>query len=333
MPMADSFHFKIDIVKRSDGASAVAKSAYISGEKIRSEYYNDSYDYRNKQGVIDKGVLLPDNAPKEYEERKVLWNSVEKFEKQKNAQLARNFVIALPKELTDEERKELLLRFINENFVKEGMIADYAIHEKDETQNYHAHVLTTMRPLNPDGTWGQKSRKEYINDENGDPIYTKGGNRKSRKVNSINWNDKGNAEKWRKNFSDLCNEYLEKGGHEKRVDHRSYKRQGLDILPEEHMGAANMALERKGVKTVVGDRNREIRKANSVIKDLVKQIKSIREWLTGFTERLHQAEEKYAREKRIQAENKSELFDLWEYLSIYDTVQQGKLYNKMTGKE
>lgn len=322
MPMADAFHFKIEVIKRSDGRSPVAKSAYISGEKIRSEYYNDSYDYRNKQGIVDKGILLPDNAPKEYEDRKILWNSLEEFEKQKNAQLARDFTIALPKELTDEERKELLLRFVNENFVKEGMIVDYAIHEKSDSLNYHAHVLTTMRPLNSDGSWGAKAKKEYINDENGKPLYTKGGNRKSRKVNLTNWNDKGNAEKWRKNYSDLCNEYLERGGYKKRVDHRSYERQGLDILPEEHMGAANMALERKGIRTVVGDRNREIRKANSVIKDLVSQIKSIRKWLAGFTERLKKAEENYAREKQIQIENKSELFDLWEYLSVYDTVQQ-----------
>lgn len=320
--MADTFHFKIEVIKRSDGRSPVAKSAYISGEKIKSEYYNDSYDYRNKQGIVDKGILLPDNAPKEYEDRKILWNSLEEFEKQKNAQLARDFTIALPKELTDEERKELLLRFVNENFVKEGMIVDYAIHEKSDSLNYHAHVLTTMRPLNPDGSWGAKAKKEYINDENGKPLYTKGGNRKSRKVNLTNWNDKGNAEKWRKNYSDLCNEYLERGGYKKRVDHRSYVRQGLDILPEEHMGAANMALERKGIRTVVGDRNREIRKANSVIKDLVSQIKSIRKWLAGFTERLKKAEENYAREKQIQIENKSELFDLWEYISVYDTVQQ-----------
>ena len=322
MPMADTFHFKIEVIKRSDGRSPVAKSAYISGEKIKSEYYNDSYDYRNKQGIVDKGILLPDNAPKEYEDRKILWNSLEEFEKQKNAQLARDFTIALPKELTDEERKELLLRFVKENFVKEGMIVDYAIHEKSDSLNYHAHVLTTMRPLNSDGSWGAKAKKEYINDENGKPLYTKGGNRKSRKVNLTNWNDKGNAEKWRKNYSDLCNEYLERGGYKKRVDHRSYERQGLDILPEEHMGAANMALERKGIRTVVGDRNREIKKANSVIKDLVSQIKSIRKWLTGFTERLKKAEENYAREKQIQIENKSELFDLWEYLSVYDTVQQ-----------
>ena len=108
MPVADTFHFKIEIIKRSDGRTPVSKSAYISGEKIRSEYYNDSYDYRNKTGILDNGVLLPDNAPREYLDRSVLWNSVDMFEKQKNAQLARDFTIALPKELTDTERKELL---------------------------------------------------------------------------------------------------------------------------------------------------------------------------------------------------------------------------------
>ena len=125
---------------------------------------------------MDKGIVLPANAPSEYLDRKTLWNSVELFEKQKNSQLAREFEIQLPKELSAEERKELLLEFINDNLVSKGMVVDYAMHDENKGNgNFHAHILTSLRPLNKDGTWGAKCKKEYIYDDKGEPIYTKSG--------------------------------------------------------------------------------------------------------------------------------------------------------------
>ena len=109
--MADSFHFLVNIISRGKGKSAVASAAYISGEKIKNEWDGVTHDYTKKQGVISKEIFLPDHAPEEYKDRKTLWNSVELFEKNSNAQLARNFIISLPKELSIEENKKVIEEF------------------------------------------------------------------------------------------------------------------------------------------------------------------------------------------------------------------------------
>ena len=116
-------------------------------------------------------------------------------------------------------------------------VADLAIHnESDEgNRNIHAHIMTTVRPLNENGTWGAKSKKEYLLDEQGNRILGKNRKPKTRKVELTTWNDKGNAEKWRENFADLCNRYLEKNNLEKRVDHRCYERQGREEIPTIHL--------------------------------------------------------------------------------------------------
>ena len=127
--MADSFHFSVNIISRGKGKSAVASAAYISGEKIKNEWDGVTHGYTKKQGVISKEIFLPDQAPKKYKDRKTLWNSVELFEKNSNAQLARNFIISLPKELSIEENKKMIEEYVQNNFVKEGMIVDLAIHD------------------------------------------------------------------------------------------------------------------------------------------------------------------------------------------------------------
>lgn len=104
-----------------------------------------------------------------------------------------------------------------------------------------------------------KSKKEYVLDEKGEKIKLKSGNYKTRKIELTDWNNKGNAEKWRKNFASLCNQYLEKNHQEKRVDHRSYKRQGIEEIPTIHLGASASALEKKGIETDKGNINREIK--------------------------------------------------------------------------
>ena len=109
---ADSFHFSVNIISRGKGKSAVASAAYISGEKIKNEWDGVTHDYTKKQGVISKEIFLPDHAPKEYKDRKTLWNSVELFEKNYNAQLARNFIISLPKELSIEENKKMIEEYV-----------------------------------------------------------------------------------------------------------------------------------------------------------------------------------------------------------------------------
>ncbi|HGD7044505.1 TPA: MobQ family relaxase [Streptococcus agalactiae] len=322
--MADSFHFSVNIISRGKGKSAVASAAYISGEKIKNEWDGITHDYTKKQGVISKEIFLPDHAPKEYKDRKILWNSVELFEKNSNAQLARNFIISLPKELSIEENKKMLEEYIQTNFVKEGMIVDLAIHDesREGNQNIHAHIMTIVRPINEDGTWGQKSKKEYILDEKGEKILSKNGKPKTRKVELTSWNDKGNVEKWRENFSKLCNEYLAKNKIEKRVDHRSFKRQGIKQIPTIHLGASASAMERKGIRTEKGDINREIKKQNELLKNIGNEIKKITSWLAGFKDKLKESYKEYKDQSKKQIENESGLFNLYEYLSFYQEMQE-----------
>lgn len=324
--MADSFHFSVNIISRGKGKSAVASAAYISGEKIKNEWDGVTHDYTKKQGVISKEIFLPDHAPKEYKDRKTLWNSVELFEKNSNAQLARNFIISLPKELSIEENKKMIEEYIQTNFVKEGMIVDLAIHDesRDGNQNIHAHIMTIVRPINEDGTWGQKSKKEYILDEKGEKILNKNGKPKTRKVELTTWNDKGNVEKWRENFSDLCNEYLAKNNIEKRVDHRSFKRQNSDYLPTIHLGSAASAMERKGIETDKGNYNREIRKYNELVKTIKEEIKTLKGWIGNLLDNLSTAYEKFKDIERDKVIDNPKLFNLTNYLLTYSEIQKEK---------
>ena len=324
--VADSFHFNISIISRGKGKSAVASAAYISCEKLTNEWDGVTHDYHNKKGLEHKEIFLPENAPKEFLDRSTLWNSVELNEKAINAQLARNFIIALPKELSLEENKDLIREFIQENFVSKGMIADLAIHQGNDegNGNIHAHIMTTVRPLNQDSTWGAKSKKEYLLDEQGKKILGKNGKPKTRKIDLTDWNNKENAEKWREHFATLCNQYLETAGEQKRVDHRSYKRQGKEEIPTIHLGASAGALERKGVETEKGNINREIKKHNSIVKAVRERIAEITSWLNDFTKVLFDKYEQYKQEKKEEYENKAELFNLYEYISIYYDLQGEK---------
>ena len=327
--VADSFHFSITMVSRGKGKSAVAGAAYISCEKLTNEWDGITHDYHNKKGLLHSEIFLPANAPNEFSDRSTLWNSVELNEKAINAQLARNFIIALPKELSLEENKALITDFIQENFVSKGMIADLAIHDESNegNNNIHAHIMTTLRPINEKGQWQAKSKKEYILDDEGNKILNKNGKPKTRKVELTDWNNKGNAEKWRESFATLCNQYLEKNNFEKRVDHRSFERQGIEEIPTIHMGASASALEKKGIETDKGNINREIKKHNSLVKAIKNKIKEITSWIDSLLGNLQAKYDEYKQTKKDELENKAELFNLYEYISIYNEIQGEKTKN------
>lgn len=327
--MAETFHFSISMISRGKSKSAVASAAYISCEKLTNEWDGVIHDYHNKKGLLHSEIFLPENVPKKFQDRSFLWNSVELNEKASNAQLARNFIIALPKELSFEENKNLIIDFIQENFVSKGMIADLAIHDESSegNNNVHAHIMTTLRPINEKGLWQPKSKKEYVLDETGEKIKLKSGNYKTRKVELTDWNDKGNAEKWRESFASLCNRYLEKNNLEKRVDHRSFERQGKEEIPTIHLGASASALERKGIETDKGNINREIKKHNSLVKAIKNKIKEITSWIDGLLGNLQAKYDEYKQTKKDELENKAELFNLYEYISIYNDIQGEKTKN------
>ncbi len=155
------YHLEAKMVSRGAGRSAVAASAYLSCSRMLNEYDGVQHDYTRKQGLAWQTVFLPDMAPAEWQDREKLWNAVEEAEKTKDSRLAREFVAALPIELSRQQQIELLQNFICEQFVAEGMCADVAIHDTDG-HNPHAHILLTVRPLNENGTWQYKTEKEYL---------------------------------------------------------------------------------------------------------------------------------------------------------------------------
>ena len=271
------YHCSIKIISRGKGKSAVAAAAYRAGEKIVSEYDGRINDYTRKKGIAHTEIMLPDHAPIEYRDRAVLWNAVERIEKFKTAQLAREIQLALPKELSEIQNINLVREYVKQNFVDKGMCADIAIHDTNK-ENPHAHIMLTMRPINLDGTWGDKQKKEYILNGNGEKIYDK--NKRSYKCKSIpttDWNEQTKAEEWRSAWADIANTYLEKTNNTERIDHRSFERQGItDQLPTIHLGVAAHQMEQKGIRTERGDINREIADINKEIRQTKARIKKLK---------------------------------------------------------
>lgn len=221
------YHFNVKIVSRGKGASAVAKAAYISGEKIKNEYDGTVHDYRRKREIVHKEILLPDNAPPHFKKRSVLWNAVEKSETRKNSQTARHIDAALPVEIPRSEQIDLVRKFCQQCFVSKGMCADFAIHDKGYG-NPHVHILLTTRNVSEQG-FTTKNRS---------------------------WNDKSLLIEWRKLWADWCNHKLYFVS-DKRIDHRSYAAQGISKIPQKHLGAAACAIEKKGYRTDKGIFNRK----------------------------------------------------------------------------
>ena len=277
------FHFTVDQVKRSEGQSAVASAAYRSGERLYSEYYGEYSDYTRKGGVICSDILLPSHAPPEFADRQTLWNAVEQVERGKKAQLAYSFEIALQNEFTIEENIALARQFLLDNFVSRGMTVDVAFHEKETEDggipNPHFHFLCPMRPMNPDGTWGFKQRRVYRLDENGNRIRDQNGKFLFDAVPTTDWGSPETLEHWRKAWADVCNAKFEEKGLDVRIDHRSYLRQGVDLLPTAHEGATVRAMEKKGIRTEKGEFNRWIKATNAVIRDIRKKIALLSDWI------------------------------------------------------
>jgi ATP-dependent exoDNAse (exonuclease V) alpha subunit len=196
--------------------NSAASAAYRSGDKL-----ND-HDFTNKRGVIHSEIMLPEHAPKEFQDRSALWNAVEKSEKHKDSQTAREIDIALPNELNEEQRLKLVQNYVRENFVRHGMIADFSIHsghkhtrtdeiKQDEPikpENPHVHIMLTTRDVDKDGFRG-KNRE---------------------------WNKPQYLEQWRENWARAVNREFERLGIDERIDHRTLEAQGIDREPTIHVG-------------------------------------------------------------------------------------------------
>ena len=307
------YHCSIKTISRSCGRSAVASAAYRSGEKLLNDETGIVHDFTSKSGVIMSEILLPEHVPVIFQNRQTLWNEVQKTEKRCDAQLARELEVAFPVEMKREEQIECVRAYIRVNFVSKGMIADWALHDKGDG-NPHAHIMLTVRGFDENEHWQQKTKSVFANarDEKGRavfdpvlpfydpgdrentsryriPVLDENGNQKTRirkgkgteylweKINipANDWNDRANAEQWRASWAQHCNQYLEQ---DKRIDHRSYERQGLDQEPTIHEGITARRMEQNGKEADRCVINREIRQRNSIreqIRNLAADITKI----------------------------------------------------------
>ena len=205
------YHFSGTIISRSQGRSAVACAAYRAGEKLYDERYQKTQDYSKRKDVVYKNILAPNGAPELVKNRERLWNEVEKTEKRKDAQLAREFNFSLPKELSLQQNVMLAEEFTQQAFVDRGMVADLNIHvdHKSDGAYYHAHVMLTTRVIGQEG-FGQKERT---------------------------WNSKELLLTWREQWAEYCNRFLALNGHDLRVDHRTLVEQAIPLEPQHKIGA------------------------------------------------------------------------------------------------
>ena len=271
------YHCSIKNISRSSGRSAVACAAYRSGEELEDVETGITHDYRKKTGIAFAEIFLCKNAPERFQNREELWNEVEKIEKAADARLAREIEVAIPRELSLEEMKNLVAGYAK-MLTEEGMCVDAAIPLK--VGNPHAHLMCTTRKIKADGTWDQKEKKVYALDEFGNKIPVIDQETREQKIGARGrriWkrvtvaandlNAKENVEKWRKMWSEHCNAYLEP---EQQIDHRSYERQGKkDVIPTIHEGYAAREMEKRGKLAERCEINREIAAANRDIKAIL----------------------------------------------------------------
>jgi ATP-dependent exoDNAse (exonuclease V) alpha subunit len=203
-------------------------AAYRAGVKLKDERRGNEADYSRRRGIVHAEVMAPEGSAAWLMDREQLWNYVERIEKRKDAQLAREINMALPHELSDAQRLELVREFIAKEFVSRGMVADFALHQPvaekgDDPRNFHAHILLTMRQAQENGLRAVKTRE---------------------------WNSDRMLLAWRAAWAESQNQALERAGHKVRVDHRSLAvrkaeakergdwaaQQVLDRVPEIHVG-------------------------------------------------------------------------------------------------
>ncbi|MBO6085485.1 MAG: MobA/MobL family protein, partial [Acetobacter sp.] len=246
-------------ISRSAGRSMVAAAAYRSGESLTNEQDKREHDYKKRAYDVEfKRVLVPIDGTLSGLKRSILWNAAEAAEKRKDARTGREFVLALPHELDHEQRAQLAQDFALELVKRYKVAADVCIHKpakQGDERNHHAHILITTRSvsISEDGIpiLGDKTALEWSDRKR----QEKGLNKAADEMKEL-------REKW----AELANKALERAGKTERIDPRSNEAQGIEKIPEEHLGHKMTALERKGVKTTVGNRNRETRKKNERIK-------------------------------------------------------------------
>ncbi len=238
------YHYSVGIISRSKGRSATAAAAYRAAERIEDIRTGEIHDYRKKKGVDEKFILAPTIAPDWVYNREKLWNEVELGEWRKDSQLSREINVAIPVELSKSLQVELVREFVQEQFVDEGMIADVAFHNLS-SHNPHAHIMLTMRNIEKDGF--------------------------SKRKNTA-WNRRELLEKQREAWADHANKALELAKVNEKIDHRTLEEQGINRIPQIHLGANVNAMMKRGIATEKGDKWKAIAEFNGQLAVLEKEI-------------------------------------------------------------
>lgn len=300
------YHLSAKILSRSAGRSAVAAAAYRSGGRLQDERTGRTYDFTRKRGVEHAEIVAPKRTPAWMLDRTSLWNGVEKSEKRRDAQLAREIEVALPRELAAERRVSVVREFVQDEFVSQGMIADIAVHvgrSRDGAEQPHAHILLTTRSLTAEG-FGPKNR---------------------------DWNATDRLELWRSHWAEHINRELERAGRDERIDHRSLEAQRagaerqaalaraagdrraadahqaradtFDREPEPKLGPIASQMEELGTSSRRGDERRDVKARNAERQRLLAQAREIARDIAATTRQLAADTRRYIQDfgRRIEA--------------------------------
>ena len=240
------YHLSVKNISRGKGRSATAAAAYRSGSKIKDNRTGETHNYLRKQGVDYSIIIAPRSTPEWMEVRQVLWNEVEKVEKRKDARLAKEIEVAIPIELERERAISLVEEFVKEQCVERGMIADLNFHDLD-SHNPHCHIMLTTRHIDGE-EFGLKNR---------------------------DWNNKQLVTDWRSSWERMANQALKEIGSQERIDCKSYLAQGIDRIPQIHLGANVSAMIKKGIATDRGDIYNSIQTTNQELKLISDEIEEI----------------------------------------------------------
>jgi len=273
------YHFKMQHISRGSGRSATAASAYRAAAVIQCERTGITHDYTRKGGVISSEILAPSRSPDWVYDRGQLWNTAEASEKRHDARTARENIVALPHELSFEDNKKWLHEFVQEAYVRRGMVAQVDIHDANregDSRNVHAHILLSVRRCTRNGFVGNKVRE---------------------------WDKKETLVAWREQYAEHMNRALERGKVQSRVDHRSFEDRGIDRMPTRHLGPAASTMERrKNTQTRIGDENRMAREFNKKMVLMEREMHKVQSRIEQ-EEKKRQGTAKTVKSKADQARN------------------------------
>ncbi|MGO8740635.1 Ti-type conjugative transfer relaxase TraA [Rhodoblastus sp.] len=255
------YHLSMKPIARSSGRSAVASAAYRSGECLTNERDGLTHDFTRRNGVEHSEIVIPQGVEADWaKDRSALWNAAEQAENRKDARVAREFEIALPHELNSEQRLEATRNFAQGLADRYGAAVDFAIHAphgETDVRNHHAHLMMTVRSVEPEGF----SDKTLIEREN-KWLSARGEASSQIQLREI-----------RQSWEQTANAQLARAGFEERIDHRSHQERGLEIEPTEHMGVHATQMQRRGMDVSRARLDAEAAKRNAeLIREKPEQV-------------------------------------------------------------